>query len=54
MPGAIIPFQDNSDLTIKKVHDLRERPISLLINRDGDSIAEGTVLLDSGESLIET
>ena len=52
-PGGIIPYQYNKDMKIKKIHDLRERPISLLINRDNNNIASGSVLLDSGMDLAE-
>lgn len=53
MPGKIIPFQNNSDMSVNSIHQLINRPISLLINRDDAGLAKGSLFLDQGESLSE-
>ena len=47
-PGAIIPFQNNSGMIVKTVKDIEAMPISLLVNRDDNGYATGTLLLDDG------
>ena len=49
-PGSIIPFQDNSDLSINKTFALQEKPISIIVNRDQNRYAEGSIFLDKGIS----
>lgn len=51
--GSMIAFQDNSDGSIKSVDSLIAEPISLLVNRDDNGYAYGTVFLDNGSSLDE-
>ena len=53
-PGALISFQDNSDMSIMTTQDTLKKPIMLVINRDSDNkFAHGTLFLDKGESKAE-
>lgn len=47
-PGALIPFQNNSDMSVSTTNDLLQKPISLVINRDQNGQASGSVFLDTG------
>jgi alpha-glucosidase (family GH31 glycosyl hydrolase) len=53
-PGALISFQDNSDMSIMTTQDTLKKPIMLVINRDTDNkFAHGTLFLDQGVSKAE-
>lgn len=53
-PGALISFQDNSDMSIMTTQDALKKPIMLVINREQDSkSAQGTLFLDQGVSKAE-
>jgi len=47
-PGALIPFQDNSEMRLRTTDDLLKQPLSLIINPDAQKKAKGTVFLDQG------
>jgi hypothetical protein len=49
-PGALIPFQDNSDFKIFTTADALKKPIMIVANRDEHASAKGTLLLDQGVS----
>jgi ribosomal protein L14 len=53
-PGALISFQDNSDMSIMTTQHSLNKSIMLVVNRDSDNTyAEGTLFLDKGESKSE-
>jgi len=52
-PGALIPFQNNTDMTIMTTVDALKKPISLILNRDTNMQAGGELFLDLGESQAE-
>lgn len=49
-PGALIPFQNNSAQTLLTTKDVIAAPISLVINRDKNQQAGGSLFLDKGIS----
>ena len=51
--GSLIAFQDNSDNSTKVTGDLLKKPISLLVNRNENGYAYGTLFLDTGLQLEE-
>lgn len=52
-PGALIPFQDNSDMSIMTTTDTFKKPIKLVANRDANGVAGGSLMLDQGSSRAE-
>lgn len=52
-PGALIPFQNNTDMKIMTTTDALSKPISVIINRDGNGQAGGELFLDQGISQSE-
>jgi hypothetical protein len=52
-PGAIATFQNNSDMSVNNTSQLNSKPISLLVNRDENNYATGSLFLDQGETLSE-
>ena len=52
-PGALIPFQDNSDMSIMTSQDTLKKPIKIVANRDSNGVAGGSLFLDQGESRAE-
>lgn len=49
-PGAIIPYQNNSAMAFMTTKDVLAAPISLVINRDKNQQAGGSLFLDQGIS----
>lgn len=47
-PGALIPFQDNTDQSIKDTNELLSRPVSIIANRDPSGNSVGQLFLDRG------
>ena len=55
-PGSIIPWQDKKDLNesdMINTAQLLKLPISMVINRNENKVASGTVFLDRGISKLE-
>ncbi len=52
-PGSMIPYQDNSDMSIMTTQDTFKKPIKLVANRDTNGVAGGSLFLDLGESRAE-
>jgi hypothetical protein len=50
-PGALIPFQNNSDQTMLTTSDALKKPISLVANRDVNGQAGGSLFIDQGISV---
>lgn len=49
-PGALIPFQNNSDHSMLTTADVLAKPISLIANRDTNGQAGGSLFIDQGIS----
>jgi len=52
-PGAMIPFQDNSDMSIMTTADSLNKTIKLVANRDSNGVAGGSLMLDKGQTRSE-
>ncbi len=52
--GSLIAFQDNNDESVKTVSQLSKKGIQLLVNRDTNGYAYGSVFLGEGSLLSET
>ena len=52
-PGALIPFQNNTNMKFMTTVDVLAAPISLIANRDQNGYAGGSLFLDQGISRSE-
>ena len=52
-PGAMIPYQNNQDMSLMTTVETLKKPITLVANRDAQGVAGGSLFLDLGKSRAE-
>jgi len=52
-PGALIPYQNNQDMSLMTSTDTLSKAITLVANRDSNGVAGGSLFLDQGISRAE-